>query len=150
MKQLNHVKISVFCKEGEKEAEILEGLKLLLPLDFEKEKIKLEKRTALGFNKKKVIVIDVNINKNRHIKTFVGNINNRLNQEQKDMIKRQADSRLDQNLDFFLRFDKDRLIKEKRLWMIDGGNCYHIKMSIAIFPKRRERALELIKNEIFK
>lgn len=150
MKQLNHVKISVFCKEGEKEEEILEGLKLLLPLNFEEEKIKIEKRTALGFNKKKMVVFDVNINKNKHIKAFINNINNNLNQEQKEMIKKQADSRLDQNLDFFLRFDKDKIIKEKRLWIIEGGDCYRVKMNIAVFPKRRERALEVIKNKIFK
>jgi RNA binding exosome subunit len=150
MKLLNNVEIGVFCKEGEKEEDILEGLKLLLPLNFEKEKIKLERRTATGFDEKKILVFNVKINKNKHITRFINNINDKLNQEQKELIKSQADSRLDQNLDFFIRFDKSKILKEKSLWIIDGGNCYHVRMNVAVFPKRREKALRLVKNKIFK
>lgn len=150
MREINIIEIGVFCKEEEKEEEVVEGLKLLLPLDFGKEKIKLERKTATGFNEKKIIVFNVKINKNKHIKIFINNLNNKLNQEQRDTIKRQADSRLDHNLDFFMRFDKNKIIKEKTLWIIDGGECYHIRMNIATFPKRREKALEIVKNKIFK
>ncbi len=150
MESLNNVEIHVFCKEGESEADILGGLKLLVPLDFEKEKIRLERKTVFGFDEKKIIIIDVSINKNKQIRIFIDNINKNLSQEQKDMIIRQAESRLDHNLDFFLRFDKDQLINEKSFWITDKGNCYHVRMNIVAFPKRREIALEAVRNKIFK
>ena len=112
--------------------------------------MKLERKTVFGFNEKKITIISASINKNKHIRTFIDHINKNLSQEQKDMIIRQADSRLADNLDFFLRFDKDKLLNEKSFWITDKGNCYHVRMNVAAFPKRREIALEVVRNKIFK
>lgn len=150
MKLINSVKVSVFCYENDSEDEIIKGLRFIFPLDFEKEKIRIEKRTAEGFNEKKIITINILMQKDSQNNAFLDNINKNLSEQQKELIKRQAESRLDENLDFFLRFDKDKIIKEKKLWIIDGGNCYHVRMSVAAFPKRRETALDVVRNKMFK
>ena len=45
-----------------------------------------------------------------------------------------------------MRFDKDELIKNNNLVLTDKGNCFHVKISIAAFPKKRKIALENIHN----
>ena len=55
----------------------------------------------------------------------------------------QKESRLDDNLDFFLRFGKDEYIRNDKLMLTDSGNCFHIKISIDAFPKKREIALKI-------
>jgi len=69
--------------------------------------------------------------------------------EQRELILRQAETRLDREFNFFIRFDKEKLVNENKYWITDSGNCFHIKMNIACFPRKREQALKIIQN-IFK
>ena len=64
----------------------------------------------------------------------------------KNQILQQIDSRLDKSLDFFLRFDKDSWIAGKKLLLTDAGKCFHIRISMAAFPKKREIALNVVKD----
>lgn len=145
MKFAHNVKISVFCKEYENETAIIHSLKSLFPFYLEKEKIKLNQQTATGFNETKIKIFDIILDKERHINKFLGFLKEKLSAEQKGLLIRQAESRLDEKLDFFIRFDKDKLIQENKLYITDSGNCFHIKISIAAFPSKREKALEAIK-----
>ena len=70
---------------------------------------------------------------------------NNLDESQKKQILQQAESRLDKNLDFFIRFDKDSWMNEKKLVLTDSGKCFHIKMSMAAFPKKMEIAAALVR-----
>ena len=56
------------------------------------------------------------------------------------------ESRLDKNLDLFLRFEKDTWINERKLVLTDSGKCFHLRISIAAFPKNREVALNVVKD----
>ena len=92
-----------------------------------------------------IILYDLSLTKDSHTSEFLKNLKEKLAGEQKELILRQAESRLDEDLNFFLRFDKEKLINEDKLWITDSGNCFHIKISIAAFPKRRENGLEIVK-----
>ncbi len=143
MKLANNAAIRVFCKEGEDKALLLEKLKLLLPFDLEKEKIKIEEQKAEGFDEKQILILSVMLEKGRHVNAFIENLLKRLGDEKKTLIE-QLDSRLDDDLDFFIRLDKDMLLKDKFV-LTDSGNCYHIRISIAAFPKRKEKAAAMLK-----
>ena len=119
------------------------------PFNPEKEKIIIKETEASGFEVKKIIILESALTKERHIREFVENLSENLSEEEKSRILLQKESRLDKILDFFLRFDKDEAINHNKLVLTDGGNCFHIRMSIAAFPKRREKALEIV-NLIFK
>lgn len=147
-KLANCIWISVFAKEEENAAEIEKFLKELVGLDIEKEKIKFSCKTAIGFHERKIKIMEIVLEKNRHINEFLKNLASKFNQEQKELLARQAESRLDDDFNFFLRLDKEKLLC-KECWITDTGNCYHLKMSIACFPKKRENALAVIK-QIFK
>lgn len=145
MKFAHNIKIKVFCKENEDENKVKKALLSLIPFDLIKEKVELRRCTALGFNNKKIMIFEINLKKTRHTNSFLNALVKRLTQEQKDLLLRELNFRIDDNLNFFLRFDKYKLIEKGVLWITNKGNCFHIKISVAAFPAKKEKALEVIK-----
>lgn len=146
MKLAHQIKLSVFSKQEDNEKDVLNSFLSLIPFDLEEEKLKLKTSTAEGFEHKKIKVFELTLKKEKHTTKILKNLINKLTDEQKQLILKQAGSRLDENLKFFLRFDKDKLIKEDKLELTDKGNCFHIKISIAAFPSKKEKALEIVKS----
>ena len=70
-----------------------------------------------------------------------------LSLEQKMILIEQLQSRLDNHLHFYIRLDKDRILCNEYL-LTDYGNCFHIKISIAAYPHKREIAEEIVKKII--
>ncbi len=143
MKFANSAHIRVFLKENEEAARISDGLKIVAPFDYEKEKIKFQQQTATGFNEAKIRIFSITLEKERHISTFLKQLFGKLTGEQKSMLSRQKESRLDEELNFYIRLDKDKM-NDGEFWITDSGNCYHITISIAAFPRKREVALEAV------
>jgi RNA binding exosome subunit len=148
MRQIHHIWITVYSKPEDAEAEVEKGLIKFLPFNLEEEKIAIERQTAEGFEERRIIILKAHLEKARHINRFIENLNGLLDEGQKRLIVKQKESRLDLENHFFLRFDKDKLIKESSFFITDSGNCYHIKMSLAPFPSKRENALKIVE-EIF-
>ncbi len=149
MKLLNNIKISVFVKEGEDEEKIAEKLRSFIPLDLEEEKVSLERKRATGFNDKKIVVLEIILQKEKHANAFLKHLEKILGSEQKELLMKQAESRLDEDFNFFIRFDKQKLLGNNEYHITDSGKCFHIKMNIACFPRKREKAMGIIQN-IFK
>jgi len=141
----HQVELMVFSTPEDDEAAICKNLLSLIPFDLEAEKLKVEKTNASGFSERRIVIMRLTLSKQHHITPFLENLVRLLNQEQKELLLRQAESRLDENMYFFLRLDKARLAEEAKCWLTDQGSCYHIKLSLAPFPKKRERALELVR-----
>ena len=146
MKYAHNIKVNVFCKQEDKEEDILKNLLALFPFNLEEQKIKVNRSNAEGFQQKTIVIYEVVLEKDRHINEFIKDILSKLNHEQKQLLIRQLDSRIDNDLNFFLRLDKDKLIKEGKYFITEYGNCYHIKLSVAAFPSKKEMALEVVKN----
>ncbi len=143
MKLAHYVEMRVFSKEGEDEGQIINKIKELFPFDFKEEKIKLDVRTAYGFENKKIHILTVSVNKEKQTRAVLENLMSNLSQEQKDLILRQLESRLDEKLHFYLRLDKEKLLNNE-YWIIDEGNCFHLTIAIAAYPHKREKAAEII------
>ena len=148
MKYVHNIEMRVFCKEEDNKELILKKIKELFPIDFEKEKINLKRKTSYGFEDKKIIVFTIVVNKQRHTKVVLNNLMKNLSKEQKELLLKQLDSRLDESLHFYLRLDKDKLLN-KEYWITDSGNCFHFKMAIAAYPHDMDIAKEILK-EILK
>ena len=148
MKLAHFIKIRVFCNETEDENKIQESLVSLIPFDISEEKIVVKKKTSIGFKEKKIKILEIVLEKNKHVNAFLDSLNDMLGAEQKELLNQQSASRLDDELNFFIRFDKDRLLN-KELWITESGDCFHLTISIAAFPSKKEVALSRIK-EIFK
>ena len=150
MKIAHQIKVKVFSyeKNNEDEKLVLDKFLQLFPFNLKDEKIELKNTNALGLNENKITIFEVALTKEKHTNLFLNNLIKNLDEEQKKFILSQLESRLDNNLDFFLRFDKNEYIQNNKLKLTDSGNCFHIKISVAAFPKKREIASGIVK-EIF-
>ena len=150
MKIAHQIKVKVFSyeKNNEDEKLVLDKFLQLFPFNLKDEKIELKNTNALGLNEKKITIFEVALTKEKHTNLFLNNLIKNLDEEQKKFILSQLESRLDNNLDFFLRFDKNEYLKNNKLKLTDSGNCFHIEISVAAFPKKREIASGIVK-EIF-
>ena len=144
MKLAHKITVSVFCKPEDNEQSILDKLRFLFPFDLEENKIKIGQHSVLSFNEKKIKIFEVSLEKEKHCNGFLTYLKERLNDEQKGILLRQINSRLDEELNFFIRLDKNKLISGDRFFITDSGNCYHIKISIAAFPAKRETAIGVL------
>jgi len=143
MKSLNKAVISVFAREDEDFEAVKKTLLSLIPMDIEKEKIQLQRNTARGFEDKKIVVLKIELEKPRHTNAFIKKLLNDLTQEQKETLLKQAESRLDEHMHFFIRLDKEGLLQGNHE-ITDSGDCFHIKLHIAAFPSKRLEALKVI------
>jgi|SRR3989338_2551083 len=148
MRYAHLIRLSVFSHENGNSEEILEAFLRLFPFSLEENKVKLERTAAAGFNESKIQIFEVVLAKASLINQFLDFVTGSLDENQKQTIIGQSESRLDENLDFFVRFDKDQWVKNGKLELTDAGNCFHLKIGIAAFPKKREIALNAIR-ELF-
>ncbi|MFX1340959.1 MAG: hypothetical protein ACFFDK_20280, partial [Promethearchaeota archaeon] len=54
--------------------------------------------------------------------------------------------RLDDECNLYIRLSKPDLIHRDKFSLTTDGKCLHITINIATYPKRRESALQEIKN----
>ena len=148
MKYAHQIRLSVFSYEHEDRNSVLESFLGFFPFSLEENKVLLKNTKASGFNKKIVEIFEAALAKDKLINQFLNNLLNNLNEVQKGQLLQQAESRLDADLNFFIRFDKDFWIKDRKLFITDSGNCFHLKVSVAAYPKKREVALNVVK-ELF-
>jgi len=119
----------------------------LLPLDWEKEKIELHEIKTEGFEGRQIIIYELKLHKEKETNTFLKKLLSKLSIEQKAILKNEKELRLDENDDFFIRLDKKKLI-QGIYELTTSGDCFHIRMNIAAFPKKREVAIKVI-DEMF-
>ena len=79
MKYAHLIKIDVFFKEGDDENIIKEKLLSLIPFEnLEKEKIKIEEKTATGFEHKTIKIFEITLTKEKHTNAFLENLKEKL------------------------------------------------------------------------
>jgi RNA binding exosome subunit len=143
MKFAHHIGIRVFCKEGDNEQEIINAIHDLVDYDFEKEKIELKMQNAELFENKTMKILTVFLERQSHTTKFLKDLVSHFNTEQKELLKKQLSSRLDEKLHFFIRLDKPKLL-EGEYWIIDEGDCFHIDITVAAYPHTRDTAKKII------
>jgi hypothetical protein len=143
MRLFHNITVSVFCKPEDDPARIEERLRAFVPFELEKEKLKVGRQKATGFNDRPITILDITLAKESHIAQFLRLLTEALADHQKALLRHQLESRLDEELTFFVRFDKAAW-NEGRPELVDHGDCYHLKMRVAAFPKTREAALKVL------
>jgi RNA-binding protein len=144
MKYAHYIEMRVFSKEEDNEELIISKIKELFPFDFDKEKINIDLKTAFGFEDKKIHILSVSVKNERQVNAVLKNLMARLPEEQIQQLRDQLESRLDDNLHFYLRLDKD-LLMNNEYFITDSGNCFHFTVAIAAYPHKREIAVGLVK-----
>ena len=86
---------------------------VILSLNYlDKEKININEEKSIGFNDRPIYILTILLSKQNHLKKCIENIKDQLGKKQLEIIIDQKESRLDQNLHFFIRIDKHELIDE--------------------------------------
>ncbi len=145
MKIAHFIEVSVFAKPEENVEDIGQGLIDLIPFKLENEKINLTEQAASSFEGRIIKIFTVILTKEKHTNKFLEYLLKKLSEHTKQTIKTQLESRVDEELHFYLRFDKTQWISERKLFLTDSGDCYHIKITVAAFPKNRENAIKTMK-----
>jgi len=146
MKLAHNIELRIFVKENDIEEHILKKVHEIFPYDeFKKENIEFESKISEGFEDKKIKVITVFTKRQRHATKILTNLMHNLKQEQKDILLKQLESRLDEKLHFYIRLDKDKLLNNI-YELTDSGNCFWIKICVAAYPHKREIAIDLVKH----
>ena len=145
MKYAHNIEMRVFSKEVDDESLIMEKINELFPFDFKKEKINLTIQNSTGFEEKLIRIITVSLDKGRHISIFLENIIPKLSEKDKQMLVEQMDTRLDEHLNFYFRFEKYELLNGKYV-VTDTGNCFRFKLVVAAYPHKREIAEKLVED----
>lgn len=147
MRKLAHnIKLSVFVREDEEDsAPVEEALISLVPFeDLEKEKLKVDRTITTGAKDNRIFIISIYLEKNRHINKFLDFFKEKISDYQKKLIIEQAPTRLDEQMNFFIRLDKQKLMKNKEWVLTDSGKCFHIKISVAAYPNKADVGLKII------
>lgn len=152
MKLAHNIKLSVFSYEsdGEDTDKLASTLASIVPFDLEDEKLKIDRTSAKGFQERKIMILELTLTKESHTNKFLNYLKENLKPEHMNLIKSQLESRLDDELNFFIRLDKDKLLNNKEFYLTESGNCFHIKMSVAAYPAKSEKALEILKDWLSK
>jgi RNA binding exosome subunit len=146
MKLAHNIKLSVFAHEQEDPEPIRQHFLQLLPFNLEQEKLELKQQSAQGFQERKIIILELRLTKERHTTKFLTHLKEQLSQDQRTLLLKQAPSRLDNELNFFIRLDKTQLIQDSKYWITDQGDCFHIRISIAAYPANKESALKIVED----
>ncbi|MBI4144030.1 hypothetical protein HY486_02185 [Candidatus Woesearchaeota archaeon] len=140
MRIAHNVVVTVFSKKEENEEEITRALLNLFPFSAQNY---LEKQKTTGVNEEQIMILTVKINKESHTNNFLKLLFQSLGKEDKEILFEQKESRLDDELAFFIRLSKLKMLQSK-YELTETGNCYHIKIQLATYPKSRQTALKII------
>lgn len=108
------------------------------------EKLEIETTKAIGFNERVIHILRIRLRKQRNINVFLKWFVSSLASSQKQLLVDEVESRIDERLDFFVRLDKQGWMSQQKVWLTESGQCFHIRISLAVFPRKRELAVKLI------
>ncbi len=148
MKFANIIKIRVFSEQYEDADKIKKGLNYLCGFsDLEEEKLKIKETNTKGFDEKTIKILELELIKDKYCNKFIKRLSELLSAEDKKKLIEQ-ENRLDENFNFFIRLDKEKM-QEQKFLLTETGNCYHITINISAYPRKKENAYNMIK-ELFK
>jgi len=149
MKLAHTVEISVFCKDAENLEQVRLGLIRLIPFDIQAERVKISETEAEGLTGNKIMILSVRLTNERQVRLFVENLLRLIGKEGIITLLSQLESRLDEDLFFFIRLSKPDWL-DGRAILTDSGNCYHIKILIAAYPKNKQAGLRTLREYLEK
>lgn len=143
MRYFESVHLRVITKSTDDIGEIRSRITDFLPFDLAKEKVLLSEDSFLDAHEQERFILVLHLTRQRHVRAFTKAVHSVLPRE---TILAQLESRLDENCDFFLRFDLDAFLADGSLVLTDLGRCLHCKLAVAAYPRKRETALDVVRN----
>ena len=129
---IHNIKFRVFVYENENLDDLAQAVLNILP------EAEIEAEEAEGLTDNKIVILSGVVSKKRFTQTF---FNTLLESVDLKDLTRDLERKIDDNGNWFLRFDKNDAINEK-LTIVDSGDAIHLKIKIAAYPARKDIAIE--------
>lgn len=133
---MHKITATMLAREGDVVEEIRQALKEFTGEEPKVENIEESERKLLTVELKK------ESQQNDFLKKMVAGLG-----EQGALVVAQAESRLheeERDWNFYIRLDKKEYLEGRRMVLTDSGNCVHVKLMLAAYPKKREAAIALV------
>jgi RNA binding exosome subunit len=142
MGQIAAVHLRIFAKPEDDAAEVRKALLKLVPFSIEEKKlaIKEEPITTPG---RTVVVLRLDVAKRALANAAMQHLVSLLEPSDREKLVQQADSRTDDAGFFFIRLDKQKWL-QGIAELTDSGDCFHISLEIATYPKRRDSVIGFV------
>ena len=137
---IHNISYRVFVYGTENEEKVKEAVETLFPNSHP------QTDTTEGYFKNPVLILHDKITKKREIKEFV-NLAKQMDDASKKRLCSGLENKMDEKGNLFLRFDKQRAYLGD-LKIIEHGDAIHVKIKIAAYPAKKEKAIEIAR-EIF-
>jgi RNA binding exosome subunit len=132
---IHNISYRVFVYGTENDEKVKEAVQTLFPNSHP------QTDTTEGYFKNPVLILHDKITRKREIKEFV-QILEQIDSSSKKQLLNQLENKMDERGNLFLRFDKQRAYLGD-LKIIEHGDTIHVKINIAAYPAKKERAIEL-------
>ncbi len=120
-------------------------LRALVPLSLRpNQEYPFQSTDAEAFDGSIIHILKVMLDKSDHVSQFLHWLHGKLNSDQRKLLWDQLQTRLDDDCNFFMRFDKRKWMEEQRLWLVDHGYCFHVKITVAAYPKNKKSAAQVV------
>jgi RNA binding exosome subunit len=147
MKYAHYVQLRIFCLENEDELLMRQKILDMFPFEPKKELFVIKSQKAELFENRTMRILTLEIKRPTHVNKFLELLFSWLGEPDRGLLLEQLSSRLDEDLNFFLRLDKEKFLKGEYA-ITETGNCLHIKIAIAAYPHKREIARTIVKRLI--
>lgn len=132
---IHNISYRVFVYGTENDEKVKEAVQTLFPNSHP------QTDTTEGYFKNPVLILHDKITRKREIKEFV-QILEQIDSSSKKQLLNQLENKMNERGNLFLRFDKQRAYLGD-LKIIEHGDTIHVKINIAAYPAKKERAIEL-------
>ncbi|MGB9978285.1 RNA-binding protein [Methanobacterium sp.] len=135
---IHNISYRVFVYGTENEEKVKEAVQTLFPNSHP------QTNTTEGYFKNPVLILHDKITKNREIKEFI-RILEQIDETSKKRLRSGLENKMDERGNLFLRFDKQRAYLGD-LKIIEHGDAIHVKINIAAYPAKKEKAIEVARD----
>lgn len=140
---IGNIHISVFAKTEKDVKAATAGLEEFLTPEVASKEGIIESSKTDGFSEE-ITILKTVLNKKRDIRKVMEFLMDNLGEKEKKILSSQASSRLDEENTFFFRLDRESWINSKEMKLVAKGDCFHWKLSIITYPRKREAAIKAI------
>lgn len=137
MRWVHKIRVMMLAKDNDVQSEIVSAVKEFAGLEPKAEPV--EESTN--------VIVTVEVQKESEQNDFLKRLKAGLGSQVKDLVS-QINSRLHEEegeWNFYLRLDKKEYVGARKMVLTDGGNCLHVRLTLAVFPKKREAAEVLVR-----
>lgn len=131
----HYIKFRAYCHATEDKSKVENSIRFVSDTD------KIEKRTAKGYHGNPIAIMESAIKKSRDVKDFL------LRLKKHGLVKKiwdELESRIDEDHNFYLRFDKQKAFFQK-YELVKHDDVISVKGKIKCFPTNKRNAVKTMK-----